>query len=82
MTYAMLLPFDRDTTDFRDGFEMGRLWAILSTSDDPFDAEIHTTNSEMVLRLAEATGRSVTAHDIGSEGWLTAHFSEREVWSE
>lgn len=73
--YGLLLEFDRDG-DFAHGFEVGRLWAILSDTDEAWDGEVHAVNAEMMLRLAEATERTVESEELG-EGWLTVRFSER-----
>ena len=71
--FGLLLAFDRN---FTWGFECGRLWAILSESEEPWEGEVHTANAEMMLRLAEATERTVESEEIG-DGWLTVRFSER-----
>lgn len=75
-TYGLLLAFDREHPDFALGFEVGRLWAVLSATDENYEAEVHAANAEMILRLAEATERTVHTDELG-DGWLTAHFSER-----
>lgn len=74
--FGLLLAFDRNDREFTLGFEVGRLWAILSETDENYEAEVHAANAEMILRLAEATERTVRTAEIG-DGWLTAYFSER-----
>lgn len=74
--HSPLLYFTNETPDFSHGFECGRVWGILMSMDDAFDCEIHCSNAEMMLRIAEATGRTLRweEHD---ERWSTAYFSER-----
>jgi len=79
--FGLLLAFEGDDPGFVRGFEVGRLWAILSETDDNYEAEVHASNAEMILRLAEATERTVHTDELGS-GWLTAHFSTRTTEDE
>ena len=76
--HACLLPFDTDDAEFARGFEAGRLWALLRSEEDVEIAEcIHASNAEMAMRLAEGTGRTVNAVDLGND-WLEATFSTSE----
>lgn len=72
--HSLLLAFDNQSRDFALGVEVGRVWVLLSATDDALDCEMHTANAEMVLRLAEATGRTVrwVEHD---NTWSTAYFA-------
>lgn len=80
--HALLLRFDTDSAEFVRGFETGRLWALLrATPDEPVEEYAHATSSEMLLRLAEATGRHVESEELGSE-WLLVRFSPAEGSSE
>lgn len=72
--HACLLPFDTDDAEFARGFETGRLWALLQTTDDEIIETVHARNAEMILRLAEATDRQVQAVDL-DEHWIEATFS-------
>lgn len=72
--HACLLPFDTDDAEFARGFEAGRLWALLRSDEDEIVECIHASNAEMVMRLAEATERSVVATELGHD-WLKATFS-------
>lgn len=72
---ACLLPFDTDDAEFARGFEAGRIWALLRATDDEVIEAMHAENAEMVLRLAEATGRRVQAVDL-DENWIEATFAE------
>jgi len=74
-TFKLLLPFDRDDPEFVLSFECGRLWSVLSQTDTDYEAEVHVANAEM-MRLAEATERSVRSEELG-DGWLCVEFSER-----
>ena len=73
--HACLLAFDTDDAQFARGFELGRVWAALrATPDEPIQEYVHASNAEMVLRLAEATGRTVEATELGDD-WLEATFA-------
>lgn len=72
--HACLLPFDTDDAEFARGFEAGRLWALLRSDEDEVVECIHGSNVEMAMRLAEATGRTVVATELGHD-WLEATFS-------
>jgi len=70
----MLLPFDTDEPEFARGFEAGRLWTLLREQpDQELEANVSVENAEMVMRIAEATGRHVRSEELGS-GWLHVHF--------
>lgn len=76
--FSLLLEFDRNEPQFSFGFEIGRLWAIISETEEEYETEVHTANAEMILRLAEAAERTVRTAEVGN-GWMTAYFSERLV---
>jgi hypothetical protein len=73
--HACLLPFDTEDAEFARGFEAGRLWALLRTTDDEVVETVHAVNAEMILRLGEATGRHVRAVDL-DDNWIEATFAE------
>jgi hypothetical protein len=73
-SHDLLLSFDTADAEFARGFEVGRLWALLRESDDEVIEQVHAVNAEMLLRLAESTGRTVSTEDI-DDTWLTATFS-------
>jgi hypothetical protein len=73
--YDCLLPFDTDDPAFVRGFEAGRVWARLRATGEPVEEHVHAANAEMVLRMAEATGRDVRSEELGGE-WLLVTFSE------
>lgn len=63
----LLLSFDRKGRKFADGFECGRIWALLREYPASEVTEtVHARNAEMFIRMAEATERpfsSVAADD-------------------
>ncbi len=72
--HALLLPFDTDSADFARGFEAGLLWARLQMSDNwPVEGVVHASNTEMVLRMAEATNRRVRGAPL-DEVWTEVTF--------
>ncbi|HEX5608698.1 MAG TPA: hypothetical protein VFX45_01240 [Solirubrobacterales bacterium] len=75
--HACLLPFDTDDAEFARGFETGRLWALLRETGAEVVETVHARNAEMILRLAEATGRPVQAVDLDKD-WIEVTFSEVE----
>ena len=75
--FGLLLAFDRNDKEFALGFEVGRMWSVLSQTDENYEAEVHAANAEMMMRLAEATERTVESEELG-DGWLTVRFSERD----
>lgn len=72
--HGLLLAFDVDDPEFVRGFEVGRLWTLLREHPDEEVSEYaRAANAEMLLRLAEVTGRRVTTVDV-DDVWLTATF--------
>lgn len=70
---ALLLEFDRDGKDFRDGFEMGRMWALAQERDEEFTESVHVCNAEMLLRIGERTERQVSWEET-QDGWAEVTF--------
>ena len=68
-TWELVLAFDTDSPEFVRGFEAGKLWHRLQ---EPGEVEqlLHTENAEMIMRMAEATGRTFTGENV-SDGWMT-----------
>jgi hypothetical protein len=62
--YGLALAFDTSETDFARGVEVGRLWEQLKTDPEPITQNVMAENAEMILRIAEATERSVTSEEI------------------
>jgi hypothetical protein len=70
---SLVLAFDTPGADFVRGVEVGRLWEQLKTAE-PVVEHVHASNAEMLLRMAEATGRALEA-DILDDTWLLARFA-------
>lgn len=75
-TWNPLLLFDSDNVEFTRGFECGRLWQIFQHYDPEFEQHIHGSNAEMVLRMAEAEGRTVTAEPLDGT-WMLLKVESR-----
>lgn len=54
-------------------WRVGRLWERLELEPEGVVQAVHASNAEMMLRVAEATGRSVSA-EIHDEVWATVAF--------
>lgn len=75
-----LLEFDTDHVEFHRGFQCGEIWACLVDGVKEIHATISAENSEMVLRMAEATGYSFegryltilekVALELGNGDWM------------
>jgi hypothetical protein len=70
--YSMALELDTPGPDFVRGLELGRLWEQLK-SHGPVEVHVHASNAEMLLRIADSTGRALRT-DILDDTWLLAHF--------
>lgn len=75
--YTLVLPFDTDSPEFVRGVEVGRIWEHMKSTDEAFEVTIHLNNSEMVLRMAEASGRTVLSEEL-DDIWMTVKFGEAE----
>lgn len=53
-----LLEFDTSSSEFQRGFECGEIWACLTDDVAEVHAIISASNSEMVMRMAEAMSYS------------------------
>jgi hypothetical protein len=72
--YELVVAFDTDSEMFARGAEVGMLLVRLQVEPKPVRAIAHTRNTEMLFRLAEATGTRVQAHELGAD-WLEVTFS-------
>lgn len=73
--HGHLLSFDSDAPEFSRGFEAGRIWTLLrERPDEPVAEYAHAVNAEMLMRMAEATGRQFEAEDLGDD-WLEVRFA-------
>lgn len=73
--YGLALAFDTDNEDFVRGVEVGRLWEQLKNEPRKIIATVHTSNTEMIMRIGEAVDRTVRC-DIHDETWMTVTFAE------
>lgn len=72
--YKLVLPFDTDEPEFVRGFEAGRLYErVKENEDDKIEQTIHTENTEMAIRIAEAMDRSFSAHVL-DDNWVSVTF--------
>jgi hypothetical protein len=72
---TLLLRFDTDDPEFARGFECGRLWALLREEPEAEMSEyVRVGNLEMLLRLGEATNRTVQTEDA-DPAWVLATFT-------
>ena len=76
--HSLALAFDTPGADFMRGVEVGRLWEQLK-GEAAVEQELHVSNAEMVLRLAEATGRRVRVSEL-DDTWMLATF-EAPRWA-
>jgi hypothetical protein len=73
--HACLLPFDTDSAEFVRGFECGRIWSTLrERPDENVEELVHASNVEMVMRMAEATGRPVRSEELDCS-WISVTFA-------
>lgn len=70
---ALILPFDSDEPTFARGFEAGALWEALRDCDEPVEATVHSSNTEMVLRMGDALGRVVVGQYF-DDTWTRVRF--------
>lgn len=73
MAYNLVLPFDTDDVEFTRGVQIGVVWLSLTIDPAEVGAVLYASNAEMVLRMAEATGRSVRSVDL-DETWIEVTF--------
>ena len=59
----LILAFDSDAREFTRGFEAGQLWQLLDTWT-LIDRLFHTSNTEMIMRMAEVKGFDFSAVDV------------------
>ncbi|MGA2455259.1 MAG: hypothetical protein ABSG93_17240 [Solirubrobacteraceae bacterium] len=70
--HSLALAFDTPGADFVRGVELGRLWERLK-SDEPVVEQMHASNAEMLLRIADSTGRQLKTETL-DDTWLLVHF--------
>jgi hypothetical protein len=62
-----LLEFDSASNDFYRGFQCGEIWACLIDGVKEIQSIISADNSEMILRMTEATGYSFEGRYLTEE---------------
>ena len=73
--WGLTLEFDTDDPEFVRGVEVGMLYSALANEPYRFRQQVSAKNAEMVLRIAEATGRAVrTLSEV--DDWLDVEFAE------
>lgn len=81
--YSLVLPFDTDNPEFGRGIEIGRLWEQLKTHHDEITVTLHASNTEMAMRVAEATGRTFKGRGFdGRDDWIIVTFGKSPEESE
>jgi hypothetical protein len=77
--YGLVMAFDSDDPEFVRGFEIGRLYEMAQRCPEPFEQTVHASNTEMVIRVGEATGRRVSASEIPeTDDWLSVTVAATE----
>ncbi len=74
--YECVLAFDSDDMEFTRGFEAGRVYESLKDrKHSDIEFQVHTTNQEMMERIAKATGYIIDALETDEEWtWVTLRF--------
>jgi hypothetical protein len=74
MSWQCVLLFDSQDPEFARGYEAGVVEGRLrALPDEPVTELVHADNAEMMLRIAEATGRSVCSQEKADD-WLEVSF--------
>jgi hypothetical protein len=72
--FDLVMAFDRDSTEFARGVEVGLAFTRLATEPRPVSMLTHVDNAEMVVRLAEAYGVRAVSVERGGD-WLEVTFA-------
>lgn len=62
--WELLLPFDTDNPEFVRGFEAGRIWERIKNDRTDWDAMVHGSNAEMIMRMCEVEDRNYRAEIV------------------
>jgi hypothetical protein len=62
--WQLALAFDGKHPEFLRGFEAGDIYRALLDNPDPLDTWVLASNAEMMLRIAEATNRTLSAQEL------------------
>lgn len=75
--WAPLLEFTDEGKPFALGFEAGRIWEKLRSTDDPVVETVHVDSAELFMRMAEATERTVRSRGFTDGGdWVEITFGQ------
>jgi hypothetical protein len=74
--WRTILDLDSSDPQFSRGFELGTVWSLVRDPDyDAIDAVVSASNTEMLIRLGEATGRPFRATPVDDAGeWLRVEY--------
>jgi len=78
--WRAILDLDSTDPEFTRGFEAGSVWALVRDPDyDGIEAVVSAANTEMLIRLGEATGRPFRATPVDPAGeWLRITYGPME----
>jgi hypothetical protein len=62
--WVCALAFDGKHPEFLRGFEAGDIYRTLLENPEPLDTWVLASNTEMMLRIAEATNRPLSAQEL------------------
>lgn len=65
--WSLLLAFDSDDPEFARGFEAGRMWERVKDDRTTWDATVHASNAEMVMRMCESQERTFRAETLDDD---------------
>lgn len=83
----MVLQYDTDSPEFARGVQVGMIWQLLHGGVEEFQIPVYASNSEMVLRMADAANFSVSAfyenEEVGGEDheWMLITFKNKALAS-
>jgi hypothetical protein len=72
--YQLALPFDTEHPEFARGFEAAATFKDLKATDEPLTVVMQGANTEMAMRIAEATHRKARSVDLDGD-FIEVHFS-------
>lgn len=67
--YKLVLAFDTDEPEFARGFEVGRIWGLLSVLPDDETLRVYVSplNVDMMSRIAESKKRNISLFEENSQ---------------
>lgn len=79
---TLMLKYDTEHPEFARGFQCGMIWQLLHGGVHEFEIPVYLTNTEMVMRMAEAAGYTYTARYeddselVGEADWILIKFTD------